>query len=121
MIKESTRTTQLLEKLENHPLPAKIDLKLDRIKLFLDRLGNPHLTVPPVVHIAGTNGKGSLLAHLKSILQESGLSVHAYSSPHLVSFHERIILNGEPIDDSLLGDILEEVVEASQELSANLL
>ena len=69
-----------LEKLH----PAQIDLSLDRILNLLDKLGNPQKKLPPVVHVAGTNGKGSTIAFLKAFLQAQGKKVHAYTSPHLV-------------------------------------
>nr|WP_240953354.1 bifunctional folylpolyglutamate synthase/dihydrofolate synthase [Sneathiella chinensis] len=85
--------------------PKVIDLSLDRMMDILDKLGNPHLSVPPVIHVAGTNGKGSLLAYLRAILEAAGYSVHVYTSPHLVRFNERIVLNGEVISDPELIDL----------------
>ena len=81
-----------------------MDFRLDEGPYIhlLDKLGNPHLSLPPVIHIAGTNGKGSTLAFLKSILQEAGLKVHAYTSPHLIKFNERITLSNIDIDDETL-------------------
>ena len=72
--------------------PKLIDLSLDRIKLLLDRLGNPERLLPPVIHVAGTNGKGSTIAFLRAALEAAGYRVHVYTSPHLVHFHERIRL-----------------------------
>jgi dihydrofolate synthase/folylpolyglutamate synthase len=72
--------------------PRKIDLSLDRMIRILDRLGNPHLKLPPVVHIAGTNGKGSTAAYLRAMHEAAGYGVHVYTSPHLVRFHERVRL-----------------------------
>ena len=100
----------LMRLLELHP--KIIDLSLDRMWRLLAALGNPHLSLPPVVHIAGTNGKGSTLANMRAIIEAAGLSVHAYTSPHLVRFHERIRL-GTPgastlIDEQTLIDLLEE-------------
>lgn len=74
--------------------PKLIDLSLGRIERLLAKLGDPHQRLPPVVHIAGTNGKGSVTAYLKAILEAQGLKVHVYTSPHLVRFHERIVLAG---------------------------
>ena len=74
--------------------PRLIDLSLGRIERLLDKLGNPHHRLPPVVHIAGTNGKGSVTAYLKAMLEAAGRRVHVYTSPHLVRFHERIELAG---------------------------
>ncbi len=85
-----------------------IDLGLERVREHLDRLGNPHEKLPPVVHFAGTNGKGSTIAFLRTILEKSGYKVHVYTSPHLVNFNERIILAGEEISDGYLYEILEE-------------
>ena len=73
---------------------------------LLDALGNPQNHLPPVIHIAGTNGKGSTLAMLMSILEENGAQVHSYTSPHLVNFHERIRLNGCDISEDLLSETL---------------
>ena len=76
--------------------PKVIDLVLDRVYRLLEALDNPHKKLPPVVHIAGTNGKGSTLAFLRSALESADKSVHVYTSPHLVKFHERIRLGGHP-------------------------
>lgn len=105
--------TTLLKKLEEHPHPI-IDMKLDRVKAFMQRLGNPEKNVPPVIHIAGTNGKGSTVANLKSMLEAHGKTVHTYTSPHLVYFNERITIQGNPISDELLGNALQTVIEASK-------
>ena len=91
--------------------PKLIDLSLGRIERLLGKLGDPHLALPPVVHIAGTNGKGSVTAYLKAILEAAGLGVHVYTSPHLVRFHERIVLGrrgirAEPIGEAALVDVL---------------
>ena len=106
----------LMRLLELHP--KIIDLSLDRMWRLLDKLGNPHLSLPPVVHIAGTNGKGSTLSNMRSIIEAAGLSAHAYTSPHLVKFHERIRL-GEPgggalIPENMLVDLLEECEVANK-------
>src|SRR5262245_57042459 len=74
--------------------PRLIDLSLGRIEALLAKLGHPERRLPPVIHIAGTNGKGSVTAYLKAMLQAAGLRVHVYTSPHLVRFHERIELAG---------------------------
>ena len=91
-----------------------IDLTLDRVKLLLERLNNPHHNLPPTIHIAGTNGKGSTTAFLKSIFNQTGYKVHRYTSPHLVNFNERIELSDEIIDDDFLNEILNEVKLASE-------
>ena len=67
-----------------------IDLNIERVKNLLSRLNNPQLNLPPTIHVAGTNGKGSTLAFLKSIFNKAGYKVHRYTSPHLVNFNERI-------------------------------
>ncbi len=72
--------------------PRKIDLSLDRVYRLLAALGNPHHRLPPVIHIAGTNGKGSTLAYLRAMLEAAGQRAHVYTSPHLVRFHERVRL-----------------------------
>lgn len=87
--------------------PKKIDLSLGRIERLLVRLGDPHLRLPPVLHIAGTNGKGSTLAMLDAMLSADGRRVHRYISPHLVRFNERILLAGRPVDDGLLVELLQ--------------
>ncbi|MEM7198233.1 MAG: bifunctional folylpolyglutamate synthase/dihydrofolate synthase, partial [Pseudomonadota bacterium] len=79
-------------------LPRVIDLSLQRMHDLLADLGNPHHSLPPVVHIAGTNGKGSTLAFLQAIAQAAGLRVHRFSSPHLVSYCERVSCDGKPVD-----------------------
>lgn len=84
------------------------DFSLDRIKNFLSKLGNPEKKMPPVVHIAGTNGKGSTLSFVRYIMQAAGYKVHAYTSPHLVNFNERIVIAGSYIDDDELYSLLEE-------------
>ena len=88
--------------------PKIIDLTLDRMQSILAKLGNPERKLPPVVHIAGTNGKGSTLAITRAILEAAGLTVHTYTSPHLVRFHERIRVAGELISEDALSALLEE-------------
>jgi dihydrofolate synthase/folylpolyglutamate synthase len=90
---------------------VEIDLSLDRTYRFLERLGNPHLNLPPVVHIAGTNGKGSTTATLRALLEASGHTVHVYTSPHLVHPTERIRLTGKPIASQALINVLTECIE----------
>lgn len=89
--------------------PRTIDLSLDRVFRLLEDLGSPHLHLPPVIHVAGTNGKGSTIAFLRSLLETSGLKVHVYTSPHLVDFSERIRIAGKLIDDAELSSLLAEV------------
>lgn len=88
--------------------PKIIDLSLGRLLRLLSALGDPHLAAPPVIHVAGTNGKGSVCAYLVAMLRAKGLGVHAYTSPHLVRFNERIALDGRHIDDDALTALLEE-------------
>jgi dihydrofolate synthase / folylpolyglutamate synthase len=92
--------------------PRIIDLSLDRVFAALGRLGNPHRQLPPVFHVAGTNGKGSTVAYIRSILEAAGKRVHVYTSPHLVRFNERIILAGKEIDDEALIRAIEQCDEA---------
>ena len=95
--------------------PKIIDLSLERIERILARLGNPERKLPPVIHVAGTNGKGSTVAYLRSILEQAGLKVHCYTSPHLVKFHERIYVAGETIPEEKLSALLEECETANGE------
>ena len=81
---------------------------------MLEAVGSPHMKLPPVVHVAGTNGKGSTIAFLRAFLEAARKRVHVYTSPHLVRFHERIRLAGELIDDDYLAEILEECEQANQ-------
>lgn len=86
----------------------EIDMSLERVERFLAQLDNPHLKLPPVIHVAGTNGKGSTIAALRSLLEASSKKVHVYTSPHLVHPTERLRLAGELISTSALIDVLEE-------------
>src|SRR5688572_22639114 len=95
--------------------PKIIDLGLGRVQTLLDRLGNPERDLPPVVHVAGTNGKGSVIAYLRAILEAAGYRVHVYTSPHLVRFHERIRLAGELIGEQALIDLIEECERANRQ------
>ncbi|MCP2679966.1 bifunctional folylpolyglutamate synthase/dihydrofolate synthase [Maricaulaceae bacterium NA33B04] len=82
--------------------PKSIDLSLARIEALLDKLGRPQDRLPPTIHLAGTNGKGSTAAFLRAIAEAAGERVHVYTSPHLVHFNERIVLAGEVVDDARL-------------------
>jgi dihydrofolate synthase / folylpolyglutamate synthase len=94
--------------------PKIIDLSLDRMHSILGKLGHPERKhLPPVIHVAGTNGKGSTVAYLRHIMEAAGLKVHAYTSPHLVKFHERIRVAGELIAESDLTALLQECEEAN--------
>jgi dihydrofolate synthase/folylpolyglutamate synthase len=90
--------------------PKVIDLSLGRVRRLLEALGNPHKALPPVIHVAGTNGKGSVVAFLRAILEAAGYRVHVFTSPHLRHFNERIALAGEGgakhIGDAALMDVL---------------
>lgn len=93
--------------------PKLIDLGLDRTRDLLARLGNPHHNLPPVIHVAGTNGKGSVIALMRAMAEAAGCRVHVYASPHLCRFNERIRLAGALISDAALADLLEEVETAN--------
>jgi dihydrofolate synthase/folylpolyglutamate synthase len=102
----------VLERL-NKLHPKIIDLELTRVRRLLDRMGNPERHLPPVVHVAGTNGKGSVIAYLRAILEAAGYRVHVYTSPHLVRFNERIRIAGELISEPALIELLEECERAN--------
>ena len=93
--------------------PKLIDLSLGRVERLLAALGNPQDRLPPVVHVAGTNGKGSTIATLRACLEAGDRRVHVYISPHLVHFHERIRLAGRLIEEAHLVDLLEECERAN--------
>jgi dihydrofolate synthase/folylpolyglutamate synthase len=93
--------------------PKVIDLTLDRVHRLLAALGNPERRLPPVIHIAGTNGKGSTQAMIRAGLEATGARVHAYTSPHLARFHERIRLAGTLISEPALTALLDECVQAN--------
>jgi len=97
--------------------PGRDVLGLDRIARLLDRLGNPQHNLPPVFHVAGTNGKGSTCAFLRAALEASGRTIHAYTSPHLVRFNERIRVADRLIEDALLAQLLEEVLAVSEDIN----
>ncbi len=98
--------------------PKGFDLSLERITALLAKLGNPQDNLPPVIHVAGTNGKGSTIAFLRSILEAAGLSVHVHTSPHLVNWHERYRLgrpggSGQLVDDAVLSDAIARFAKAN--------
>ena len=97
--------------------PKLIDLGLDRSFALLKKLGDPHHDLPPTIHVAGTNGKGSTIAFLRAMAEEAGLKVHVYNSPHLCRFNERIRLAGRLIDDGGLADLLEDVETANDQMA----
>src|ERR1044071_6749945 len=97
--------------------PKRIDLSLDRMWRVLDALGHPERKLPPVIHVAGTNGKGSTVAFIRAVLEAAGKSVHVYTSPHLVRFNERFRLGasggGKLVSDEALTDALMECERAN--------
>ena len=97
----------------------KIDLSRDRLYRLLAKLDNPQDKTPPVIHVAGTNGKGSTIAYMRSIMEAAGYKCHVYTSPHLITFNERIRLAGELISDEYLIEIVDEVrtVNASDKIT----
>jgi dihydrofolate synthase/folylpolyglutamate synthase len=99
--------------------PRLVDLSLGRIERLLADLGHPEAKTPPVIHVAGTNGKGSTVAFMRAILEAAGKRVHVYTSPHLVRFNERIRLAGQLVDDARLDEALDECerVNAGQAIS----
>lgn len=97
--------------------PGADVLGLERISVLMQRLGDPHLSLPPVFHVAGTNGKGSTCAFLRAAIEASGRTVHVYSSPHLVRFNERIRIAGQLIEDDHLADLLAEVLDKADGIS----
>jgi dihydrofolate synthase/folylpolyglutamate synthase len=93
--------------------PKVIDLTLDRVWRLLEALGNPQNALPPVIHVAGTNGKGSTQAMIRAGLEAEGKRVHAYTSPHLARFHERIRVAGDLISEPALTEVLDECYAAN--------
>ncbi|MGC8536052.1 MAG: bifunctional folylpolyglutamate synthase/dihydrofolate synthase [Rhizomicrobium sp.] len=114
MITERPPSSEILTRLLSlHP--KRIDLVLGRIERLLARLGHPEQALPPVIHVAGTNGKGSTCAFARAMLEAQGLKVHVYSSPHLVHFHERIRIAGQLISEAELVAVLDECERANQD------
>ena len=101
----STTNKLLDELLTLHP--KYIDLSLDRLRILLKKLGDPHLDLPKTIHIAGTNGKGSVQSFIRNIIITNGYSCDAYISPHLSKFNERIILNNKEVSTKKLNSTLE--------------
>jgi dihydrofolate synthase/folylpolyglutamate synthase len=93
--------------------PKLIDLSLDRMWRLLERLDHPERRVPPVIHVAGTNGKGSTVAFMRAVLEAAGKRVHVYTSPHLVRFNERIRLAGRLVDEPRLAEALDRAEKAN--------
>ena len=108
-----TKTDKLLKEfIKLHP--KYIDLSLNRLHNLLKKLGSPHKNLPPTIHIAGTNGKGSTLSFIKNILQNNDYSVHTYTSPHLEKFNERININNKQVNTKTLLRSLEYVKEVNK-------
>ena len=99
--------------------PGRDVLGLERIAALLDRLDNPERALPPVLHVAGTNGKGSTCAFLRAAVEAAGLKVHVYTSPHLVRFNERIRLAGGLIEDEVLAALLTETLDAAEGMTVS--
>ncbi|WP_455476070.1 bifunctional folylpolyglutamate synthase/dihydrofolate synthase [Bartonella sp. B17] len=99
--------------------PKKFDLSLERILRLLKRLGNPHLKLAPIIHVAGTNGKGSASAICRALLESGGYRVHVYSSPHLVYWNERCRLGqkgqGKFVTDSQLAEVIQQVIKVNRQ------
>ena len=98
--------------------PKGFDLSLERISRLLERLGNPHRRLPPVIHVAGTNGKGSVTAFCRALLEAGGYATHVHTSPHLVNWHERYRIGVEGgrshiVEDAMLADALRRVAAAN--------
>jgi len=113
---ESPRVQAQLDRLGALSVPEG-RLGLETIRALLARLGDPHLCLPPVFHVAGTNGKGSTCAFLRAMLEAEGYRVHATISPHLVRYNERIRLAGKLIEDDRLADVLAEVLDLGHDLN----
>ena len=95
-------------------LPVSIDLDLGRMSRLLKALGSPQRYIPPVIHVAGTNGKGSVIAFLRQIFEEAGYTVHVYTSPHLVRYNERIRIGGKLICDKELATLLKTCIRINK-------
>ena len=105
-------SSDIIDRLNRHH-PKIIDLSLGRVERLLAALGHPEKDLPPVIHVAGTNGKGSVVAFMRSFAEAASLTVHVYTSPHLVDFNERIRIAGELITDAVLGNLLDECEAAN--------
>jgi dihydrofolate synthase/folylpolyglutamate synthase len=111
-VSDDPRVQRQLDRLTSLSPGADV-LGLERISALCARLGNPERKLPPVFHVAGTNGKGSTCAYLRAAIEASGLTAHVYTSPHLVRFNERIRIAGKLIEDDLLAALLEETLDAA--------
>ncbi len=115
-ISDNPRVQAQLDRLGALSLPqGRIGLEV--IHELLERLGNPQRALPPVFHVAGTNGKGSTCAYLRAMLEAQGYTIHAATKPHLVRYNERIRVAGKLIEDDLLADLLQEVLDCGEDLS----
>ncbi len=112
-VSDDPRVQAQLDRLDALSVPQG-RLGLDTIRALLDRLGNPQRSLPPVFHVAGTNGKGSTCAFLRAALEAAGHRVHVFTSPHLVRFNERIRVAGTLISDEMLADLLAEVLDEAE-------
>ncbi len=110
---DSPEMKDVLKALE-HPALKTIDLSLGRMQRYLQAYGNPQLELPPVIHVAGTNGKGSTIAFIRAILEGAGYCCHVYTSPHLVHFRERIVIAGQEITDDTLLPLLRQTQQRTQ-------
>jgi len=117
-ISENPAVQKQLDRLGALPLP-KGSIGLETIRTLLERLGNPQDDLPPVFHVAGTNGKGSTCAFLRAMLEAEGHCVHVHTKPHLVRYNERIRVAGELISDAMLAALLEEVFDVAEDLPAS--
>ena len=117
-VSDDPRVQAQLDRLEALSLPQG-RLGLEAVRALLGRLGDPHLSMPPALHIAGTNGKGSTSAFLRFMLEADGKRVHQFTSPHLVRYNERIRLAGKLISDDALAELLAEVLDAGEDVGAS--
>lgn len=113
---EDARVQAQLDRLADLSVPQG-RLGLETIRALMERLGNPHRKLPPVFHVAGTNGKGSVCAFLRAMLEADGKRVHVTTSPHLVRYNERIRLAGKLVENEQLATLLAEVLDASADLA----
>ena len=115
-ISESPAVQAQLDRLGALSLPQG-RLGLETIHAILARIGDPHRRLPPVFHVAGTNGKGSTCAYLRAMLEAQGITVHAATKPHLVRYNERLRIAGQLVSDNLLADLLKQVLDAAEDLA----
>ncbi len=106
------RLQALLDRLTGY-YPRGIDPGLERTLRLLEDLGNPHLSLPPVIHVAGTNGKGSVIAYLRAMFEAAGKTCHVMTSPHLVRFNERLVLSGNEMSTPAILDLFNEVEQVN--------